>query len=622
MNQAVLTKTSDTYAGRLILSILLLFALMVAIMYKIQKHDPLPAHNGFVVTAPTHKPLYILSSKHSALLYAKNGISAEAYADKLKRFASFLEETGFKTKIISESKIASLPEDAILLAVDAPALSQKTKEQIRTFVKKGGSLFFNFTTGYSDAKGDYLGDRFTKSITGLTLNPHRGFLSFKGDGTIFGTLRMLSPFAHYLDNGEALTIVLYDKLPFYLHDKSQTPDLYATAYSQATPPVSNNWKERLRTEEAGMGWHGYYGKGKWAYVTFPSYSFYDNSEQKEAFKKLMAGIVEYLDQPVVAQSYPFIDRKGGVFISEDTEYKFTNFQRFADLAEEYQIPVTAFIVANLADKPEHRAMMERIAKNPWVEFASHSTSHQKIVGKDATYVKNETIGSKKIIDKFSSRPIMGFRPPREELNDLMKKYLDEGGFVYILGATEEYLYPRIDKKYDKLLYIPRHGTDDYSYLVNLDWSQQQIVDQIIEEANFVNTLNGIYTLSVHTHLFTYKTNINILRKFFHYLQNHPELKPLSGSQLYKRVMQKNRLHVNTQVQGNRLVLTLTNDNDTPVRDWHIQLYKSPQLQIVKGGVDDHSVVVRYDKKSGNVTLSEIPAQKTVHIYFTLDKPAA
>ncbi|RUM65403.1 MAG: hypothetical protein DSZ05_06215, partial [Sulfurospirillum sp.] len=196
-------------------------------------------------------------------------------------------------------------------------------------------------------------------------------------------------------------------------------------------------------------------------------AFYDNLEQKNDFKKLLSGIINYLAKPVTAKIYPFVDNKGAVFISEDTEYKFSNFERFADLAKEYQFPVTAFIVANLAQKPEHQEMMHRIAQNPYVEFASHSTSHKQIVGKSEAYIVNETAGSKKIIDRYASEPIQGFRPPREELNDLMRKHLAKSGFTYILGATEEHLYPKFDKP--NLLIIPRHGTDDFSYLVNLDW---------------------------------------------------------------------------------------------------------------------------------------------------------
>lgn len=614
---ALYIKPKDSYAGRLLLSILVLFGLMVAVMYKIQHNDPMPQHNGFVLTAPTNQTLYILSSKSSALLYAKSGVSPEQYAEKLKRFSKFLQDIGYKTKIIPETKIDTLPKEAILFAVDTPAMSAKTEKRLKNFLKEGGNLFFNFTAGYSDDKGVYRGDHFVREITGLKLSPKHGFISFKGDGALFATTKMVSPFSRYLARGESMTIVLYDKLPFYLHDADNSPDIFATSFSQATPPISKQWKESITPEESGLGWHGYYGKGKWVYLSFPAYSLYDNPEDLDKLKKLTAGIVEFLAQKAVTIAYPFIDLKDGVFISEDTEYKFTNFQRFADLAKEYRLPVTAFIVASLADKPEHREMVRHIAKNPYVEFASHSTSHQQIVGKDADYVKNETWGSKTILDKYAPKPVRGFRPPREELNDLMKKYLAEGGFAYILGATEEFLYPELDKKYPRLLYIPRHGTDDYSYLVNLDWTQQQIVDQIISETQFVNRLNGIYTLSVHTHLFSYGTNINILRKYFHYLSQHPELHPLSGRQLYNRVVLRNGLHQSSMLKGDQLVITVTNDNAVPVKNMHIRLFKSPLLHILKGGVDDASVKVTLKEHQNLIQLNTVPPHKTIRIYLTL-----
>lgn len=608
----------DSYAGKLVLSILVLFALMIAIMYKIQNSDPLPKNNGFVVPAPTHQTIYILSSKDSAALYAKNGLSAEAYANKLKHFAKFLEKLGYKTKIIPASKIGKLPQHAVLLAVDAPALSAKTKESLKSFLSNGGNLFFNFTTGFSDNKGHYIGDKFVHDITGLSLSKRLGFVSFRGDGALFMTPKMLSPLAGYLDDGTSLTIVLYDKIPFFVTPDKLKPDYYATVFSQASPTVAKNREQSIRTEESGMGWHGYYGKGKWVYTSFPAYSFYDSSEQANAFKKLAAGIIDFLAKPVIVKTYPYIDQDSAIFISEDTEYKFTNFQRFADLAQEYKTPVTAFIVAGLAKLPEHKEMMQRIAKNPYVEFASHSTSHKQIVGKDAEYVKNETLGSKTILDKYAPAPIRGFRPPREELNDLMKKYLSNGGFVYILGATKEFLYPKFDKKFPNLLYIPRHGTDDYSYLVNLDWSQQEIVDQMIKEANFVTGMNGIYTLSVHTHLFTYGTNINIMRKFFHYLQNHPELKPLSGRQIYTRIALAENLRHSTKVVGNQLVITLSNDNGMAVKDLHIKLFKHPGSRIIKGGVDNPKVVASVNNAESYVHLDTVPANSTIKIYLTLD----
>ena len=609
----------DTYASRLILSILILFALMLGIMYKIQNNISPSENNAFMVTPSSEKKIYLLSSKASALMYAKNGSSVSEYKNKIKTFSKLLESTGYEVQILPTSKLNSLQKGSILFIIDSPALSNKHKKEIKNFVKNGGKLFFNFTTGFSNENGKYKGDNFVHDITRLKLNSKLGFVSFKGNGSAYMTQKLLSPFSTYLKDGKLIDIILYDKIPFFKSPTNLSPDIYLTGYTQATPPTSRDKNENISDNEAGLGWHGYYGKGKWAYVSFPSYSFYDIQEHKEDFKKILAGIVEYLSKEVITQKYPYIDNKSIVFVSEDTEYKFKNFQKFSNLAREYKIPVTAFIVASLAKQPQYKEMIEEIAKNPFVEFASHSTTHKKIVGKSESYIINETENSKTIIDKFAPQKIKGFRPPREELNNLMKKHLSKGGFTYILGANKQYLYPRFDKEEPNLLYIPRHGTDDYSYLVNLDWAQKEIVDQMIKEANFITKLNGIYTLSIHTHLFAYSTNIQIVEKFFSYLKKHPKLKTLNGREIFKRIYQSKNIKQSSHLTGNKLTITIKNENDTAVKNLHIKLFKNPNQKIISGEVDSDKTTVKVSNKNSAVTIDYLPPKSNINIFLELSE---
>ena len=615
-------KPRDNYGLSLVLSILGLFMLLMLMLYKLQNSEPVPQQsNGFIPHIVDKKEtIYLLTSKPSALLYAKNGNSVEMYTSKIKKMEQTIASLGYNTKLIPANKLSTIAKDAILFVIDAPALTEKTKKALYSFVHNGGNLFFNFTTGFSDEKGNYKGAGFVEAITNLKLNQRLGFASFKenNQGSLFVTPKLLSPFSTYLNNGESLYVVHYDKLPIFNTPKFMKPDLVATSFNQATPPVATNITKSLQKNEAGMGWHGYLGKGKWVYTSLPSYAFYDNTDQANAYKKLLSGIIDYLAKPIITQPYPYIDQKSAVFISEDTEYKFENFQRFADLAKEYKTPVTAFIVAGLAKQPQYKEMMENIAKNPYVEFASHSTSHKQIVGKDKAYVKQETAGSKTILDKYAPQPIHGFRPPREELNDLMRKELSQSGFTYILGATQEHLYPEFDKKEPNLLIIPRHGTDDYSYLVNLDWDQKQIVDQMIKEVNFVTDLNGIYTLSVHTHLFTYSTNIEIMRKFFKYLKQHPKFKPLNGQALTKRVVLAKGIEQKLTHDGDVYTLTIENNNQSPVDNLYIKLFKNPNLRVTKGSVDQSTSTVKVDNQDNTLYVNHIDPKSSVTIHFQLD----
>ncbi len=620
MNIAITRDTKDTYGTKLVFAIIILFALMSMIMYKIEHKQPKTENNGFIPLHQQQTLIYFMQSKTSALFYSKNGISPEQYSKKLNRFLSYLKSLHYDVKMISEKEVDKLPKKGLLFLVDAPSLANKTKSQIKDFIKNGGRVFFNFTTGFSDAKGNYIGEKFITDITGLKLSKHAGFATFKDPGGLFITQKLLSPFSKYFNDGKLLNVVLYDKIPFYVSTNSLKPDIYATSYPQITPPVTKNKSDDFTTQESGIAWHGYFGKGKWVYTSMPSYSFYDINENKDDFKKILAGMIDYLKDEIYTQKFPYVDRKSMIFISEDTEYKFSNFQRFADLSKEYSIPVTAFIVASLADKPQHKQMMQNIAKNPWVEFGSHSTTHKKIVGESEKFIIQETTHSKEIIDKYSKKPIHGFRPPREELNDLMKKHLSSSGFTYILGESQSYLYPKFDKKNPNLLILPRHGTDDYSYLVNLDWSQSEIVDEIIKESEFVTLLNGIFTLSVHTHLFTYGTNINILRKYYSYLQQHPNLHPLNGSEVYQKIKQSDNIKQSSKVVDNQLIITVTNNNSEIVKNLHIKIFKDPKIKIVSGNVDIPNIKVRVNNKKSEVVIDTLPKKKTFDIFLTLKQP--
>jgi hypothetical protein len=196
----------------------------------------------------------------------------------------------------------------------------------------------------------------------------------------------------------------------------------------------------------------------------------------------------------------------------------------------------------------------------------------------------------------------------------MKKYLSLGGFAYVLGASQEYLYPNFDKHYPKLLYIPRHGTDDYSYLVNLDWSQKDIVQNMIKELNFItNNLDGIYTLSVHTHLFSFGSNINILDKFYAYLKAHPNFSVVDGRGLTKRVILAKNLHYKTEIKNNKLTIMIKNSSSVPVKNLHLKVFKNPNKTLSTPTFSKGVGMVSLVNSKGLIIVQKIPAKSEVMI---------
>jgi hypothetical protein len=199
MTRIEVMKKPDSYGSILILAILILFVLMLATVYKINSSKdtsmsdmPMPKQHGFVVPpSKSSKPLYILSSKETAQLYIKNGADADAYGQKIKKFANFLEKIGYQTILLPISKLQTLHHDDVAFVLDTQVLTENNKKMISTFVKNGGALFFNFLAGFTDVNGAYSGEGFVQSITNLKLS-EKGFATF-GEG-LSVTPKILSPF--------------------------------------------------------------------------------------------------------------------------------------------------------------------------------------------------------------------------------------------------------------------------------------------------------------------------------------------------------------------------------------------------------------------------------------------
>jgi len=603
-------KQVDNYGKNMALASLVLFAILISIFYKLQQNgqqEPM-IYNG-AASVVNSKKIYILRSATTAIVHHQNSSSKSDYIIKLDGLKSYVQMLGHKVKFIDEDKLDSLASDDILIVPDAIALTDESKDSIKNFLHEGGNLFFNFNAGFSDGSGNFTGSDFVEDITKLKLSQQRSYLYFKEGLNL--TQRLLSALDNR-DSGILLDAAVYDNIPIFTTPKEIRADIYMTNYAQTNPPVDKNQNNSLSLEEAACAWHGYYGKGKWFYTNLPSYVFYDS--KKDTYKSIMNSIINYLSNDLTIKKFPYVDKEKVVFISEDTEYKFENFKKFSNLAKKYRIPVTAFIVSSIAEKPEHKKMLKQISKNSFVEFASHSNSHKKIVGMDEEFIKKETADTKRSIERFSSHTITGFRPPREELDDKMKLYLSDSGFNYVLGASQEYLYPRYDEKQSNLLLIPRHGTDDYSYLINLDWGQDQIVEQIIKETNFVTNLDAVYTLSIHTHLFAFKSNIKIVEKYFKYLKKHREFTPMDGQTIAKKVIQNKNIELSYITDGDTVILDITNNNNSGVKNFRCKLFKNPKTEIVS--VRSKQTHTKKEKNN-NIKINYLKANSTTTVYIKL-----
>ena len=577
--------------------ILLLTSLSSYVIYQLLPN----INNNFTFLSNTNPyKIYILYSKDTEKILNQLGYNPQIYKNNIQKLAQKLKKNGFTCKIITEKELPFLNKKDILLTPDTYALSRFDFKNITNFLAKGGTLIFNFRFGYFDTNKHFLNASRIEEITNLT----KLTSSIPKNDAIFYIQKRISPL-NMSSVPFRQDLVVYDSLPIFHSD--YVPDIVLTNWAITRPPKLGN--KYLSIYDDGIAWHGFYGKGKWFYFSFPTYVFLDMKNKE--FKKLFKNMIDFSQKLITVSSYPFVNTKNGIFISEDTEYKYPYGYNFAKLAHERNINVTLFAVAKLAKK--YSFITKKIAKFKNCEIASHSYSHCKILGAPLKIMKREIIYSKKLLEKITGKKIYGFRPPREEINDEMEKLLKKAGYIYVMEKSKPFLLPM--KRKFGIITIPRLGTDDYTYLIDSDFNKSQILKQIILETNFLTSLNGVYTLSVHTHLLSYKTNITVLDKYFKYLNNHKNLYPFKGKDIATKAIYAQNTFYSYSSTNNIITLNIHNNNKVTLKNVSFRLYYpnikilsiTPEILRYKIKILIHNPARRYY----DIQINKIPPKTTV-----------
>lgn len=561
-------KVHDFYGAKFVIASLLIFlAFGYTNYYLIENYFA----NSFLNTDTSKQDIYFLKSHSLDKMFEKETLNVDEYQKRVTYFKDLSIKNNFKPLDLYIENLKSLKKDSIVIGLDMMSLTTDEMESITNFVNKGGKLIFNYTSGFLDSSFQFRKNHLVNRIAGLSLNPNANTLSFKANEPGFMSTRLLSPITTFLPKGMSLDFTLYDPLPLFITPKTLDADAYLTNWLETNYMHIDNGRE-LSTEESGVLWHGTKGNGKWVYFSFPSYVFLGDNPKE--YENLFKGMLNYLKKKISIMPYTYIDTKNAIFVSEDTEYRYPNFKQFSDVSRKNHFPVTAFCVASLAE--ENNDLTKKVSKNKYIEIASHSFDHKKIVGESDEVYRKNTIGSKESLDKIIGHGIIGFRPPREEVDEKMIMLLKDGGFKYIFNERENRLAPYYR---DGIMVIPRVATDDYSYLINLDWDSEHILQEMIHQANVLVNLNGIFTMSVHTHLMAFGSNISIIDKFFKYVNSQKHMVPMNGAMIYERLDAKRNMSVETTRSTKNFIVTFNNDNPRSVKNVHYEIIVDPNIKI-------------------------------------------
>ncbi|WP_456489346.1 hypothetical protein, partial [Caminibacter pacificus] len=224
--------------------------------------------------------------------------------------------------------------------------------------------------------------------------------------------------------------------------------------------------------------------------------------------------------------------------------------------------------------------------------------------------------SKEILEKISGQKVYGFRPPREEIDKLMEIWLRKAGYIYVMEKTKSHLLPRED--YEDLITLPRHGTDDYNYLINLNWDKKKILNNIIKETDLLTNMNILYTLSIHTHLLSYKTNLDVIAKYFDYLNKHPKIVAMKGIDIAKRAIMLQNLKIDTENFANKTVIKISNNSKFHIKNGKFRIYhpSTKITKIIPELITTKVKIIKKTKDYDDIQINEIPPKTTVTLFVS------
>jgi hypothetical protein len=319
------------------------FFLMFFIGYLFYQLFPKKALNFSFFNNKEKPDIYIINSITNDNYYLNMRI-LENYKNNITKLRNKFLLANIKNKIINVEDLKNIPKNSIVILPDIISISDAEFNIIKNFLKNGGNIIFNYHFGYiNNAK--FVKAKRIEEITKLKYIKE----GISKKNSPFLVPKTLSPFILSSEKYSKKTyITLYsgDMVPIF--KSSNIPDFVYTNWAITSTLMDLDTNEPLNFYEDGALWHGKYKKGNWVYFNFPLYVLLDINNND--FKFIFNNIINYFKYPITVSIYPYIDYKKAIFISEDTEYEYPYSINFATLSNQYDINVTMFCVAKLAEK--------------------------------------------------------------------------------------------------------------------------------------------------------------------------------------------------------------------------------------------------------------------------------
>jgi hypothetical protein len=369
------------------------------------------------------------------------------YPDQLDRWEGLMAATGARVlRISSAPQVEALPSNEILVAPAAVCLGSDELTALRAHVTRGGGLVLTWAAGARDEGCEWRG---WDAVVLLTGSPD--VREIEQRNALYLAVPADLALSAGFDPGTRVELRFESQLAAV----GTGARVYWSDWALNAAPVADaeavNTAAVATVAESGgrMVWFGFrLGQGA-------------TPRDEERLETLATKGVRWAAGVPTAEllSWPG-GARSALLIAEDVETEFPNAAALAEVATRKSVPVTFFVVSQLAlDHPDLAASLARVG-----EIGSQTSDHAVLVGQTLLEQRAKLTRSWAEVRGWTGDSAFGLHPPEErfDLNTLRAWRMAGGSYVVGLNEARTGSPEVFETEEGEVVLLPRIVKDDYN----------------------------------------------------------------------------------------------------------------------------------------------------------------
>jgi len=406
------------------------------------------------------------------------------YPDLLDRWEGLMAATGARVvRITNSAHVEALPSTEVVVVPAAVCLGNDELTALRAHVGRGGGLVLTWATGARDGACEWRGWDAVASLTGSP-----DVREIEQRGGLYLTVPADLPLSAGFDPGTRVEL----RFEAQLAAVSTGPRVYWSDWALNAAPVAEadlvNTAALASVAESGgrLVWFGFrLGQGA-------------RPQDEERLEALAMNGVRWAGGVPTAELLPWPGgARSALLIAEDVETEFPNAAALAALATRKSVPVTFFVVSQLAlDYPDLAASLVQAG-----EVGSQTSDHTVLFGLPFAEQRTRLTRSWAEVRGWTGDSAFGLHPPEErfDLNTLRAWRQAGGSYVVALNDARTGSPEVFDPGDGEVVLLPRIIKDDYNVFVQEGALRaRRLTEAYLEGMGKVRSLGGIAVLSLRS----------------------------------------------------------------------------------------------------------------------------